>query len=87
MIASCRIGLALLVLFTVRPGRVSAEEIRWRDAASFEIEGRGWARTASPFVRLPDSARSKVSPTAWGLSADSSGLCVEWHSDFRNMLA
>src|SRR6185437_4409285 len=81
MSAFCRIAGALSVVFALHPGRVPAEEVRWRDAASFEIEGKGWAGTASPFVRLPDSARGKVSPTAWDLSKESSGLCVRFVTD------
>lgn len=76
-----RIALPLLFAFALHPGRASADEIRWRDAASFEIEGKGWAKTAGPFDRLPDSARSKVSKTAWDLSKDSSGVCIRFVTD------
>jgi len=73
----CRIALALL--FVV--GRASAQEVRWRDAASLEIDGRGWVKTAGPFDRLPDSAKSKVSKTAWDLSKETSGVCVRFVTD------
>jgi len=60
---------------------LTAQELTWRDATSFEIEGRGWSQTAGPFDRLPDSAREKVPPTAWDLSKDSAGICVRFMTD------
>ena len=74
-------ALTLLLVFALHPGPASAEEIRWRDAASFEIEGKGWAKTAGPFDRLPESARSKVSKTAWDLSKETSGVCIRFVTD------
>jgi hypothetical protein len=55
--------------------------MRWHDASSLEIEGRGWADTAGPFERLPDSAKSKATPAVWGLSKDSAGLCIRFLTD------
>jgi inosine-uridine nucleoside N-ribohydrolase/lysophospholipase L1-like esterase len=81
MIMSCRIALVLLAMFAWHPGRARAQDVRWRDAASFAIEGKGWDKTAGPFDRLPDSAQSKVSPTAWQLSKESAGLCVRFVTD------
>lgn len=81
MIESCRVPLALLIVFAPHPGRAGAEEVRWRDAASLEIEGRGWAQTAGPFDRLPESARDKVSPTAWQLSKETAGVCIRFVTD------
>ncbi|WP_197491072.1 SGNH/GDSL hydrolase family protein [Planctomyces sp. SH-PL62] len=62
-------------------GRASADDVRWRDAATLEIEGKGWADTASPFVRLPDSVKDKFSPLAWQLSAESAGICIRFDTD------
>jgi hypothetical protein len=53
----------------------------WHDAAAFEIEGRGWADTAGPYDRLPDSAKSKISKTAWDLSKETSGVCIRFVTD------
>ncbi|MES2706181.1 MAG: SGNH/GDSL hydrolase family protein [Verrucomicrobiota bacterium] len=58
-----------------------AEEIQWRAADSLEIEGRGWANTATPFDRLPDSAKGKVSSVAWQQSRESAGLCIRFTTD------
>ncbi len=81
MTASCRVALALLVVLALYPGRTQGQEIQWRDAASFEVEGKGWAGTAGPFDRLPDSAQNKVSPAVWNLSKDSAGICIRFVTD------
>jgi GDSL-like Lipase/Acylhydrolase family/N-terminus of Esterase_SGNH_hydro-type len=81
MTASRRIALAVLVVFASHPSRGSAEDVKWRDASSFEIEGRGWAKTEGPFDRLPDSAKSKVSASVWQLSKETAGVCVRFVTD------
>ncbi|MGE5294028.1 MAG: SGNH/GDSL hydrolase family protein, partial [Solirubrobacterales bacterium] len=81
MIASCRIALTLLVVFALHLDRTVGQEIQWRDAASLTVEGKGWAATAGPFDRLPDSAQSKVSPGVWGLSKHSAGICIRFVTD------
>jgi hypothetical protein len=81
MTATCRFALVLSVVLALHPNRASAEDLRWRDAASFEIEGRGWVKTAGPYDRLPDSARNKVSKTAWDLSKETSGVCIRSVTD------
>ncbi|WP_406699535.1 SGNH/GDSL hydrolase family protein [Singulisphaera sp. Ch08] len=78
---SYRIALALVVGCGLPSARASADEVQWRDATSFEVEGKGWAKTAGPFDRLPDSARSKVSSTAWDLSKETSGICIRFVTD------
>ena len=62
------------------PGTARAED-EWRDARAFEVEGRGWERTATPFGRLPDTAESKVPKIAWDLSRDNPGVCVRFLTD------
>ncbi|MBP7049711.1 MAG: nucleoside hydrolase [Phycisphaerae bacterium] len=81
MTASCRVVLVVLVAFLLDPGLVTAQEVQWQDAASLEVEGKGWAQTANPFDRLPDWAQSKVSPAVWGLSKHSAGICVRFVTD------
>ncbi|WP_165222047.1 SGNH/GDSL hydrolase family protein [Aquisphaera insulae] len=76
-----RFVLAFLMAYGLLTPRASAEEPRWHDAASLEVEGRGWARTAGPFDRLPDSARGKVTQDVWDLSKDSAGVCVRFVTD------
>ena len=57
------------------------DKIQWQSASAFEIEGMGWAKTAGPFDRLPDSAKAKVNSTAWDLSKDSAGVAVRFTTD------
>ncbi len=81
MTAFCRIASVALIVFVVHPGRTAAQDVRWQDATSFDIEGRGWATTASPYVRLPDSAKDKVHWLAWQQSRQSAGICVRFVTD------
>ena len=76
----CRLIAPWLVL-ALQFGVASGQEVKWRDAAALEIEGRGWSETATPFARLPDSAKSKVSETAWNLSKETSGVCIRFVTD------
>ncbi len=78
MKASCRIAPALLAVLAASIGNASAQEVKWHDATSFEVEGKGWAEAAGPFDRLPDSAKSKINSTAWQLSKESAGLCIRF---------
>lgn len=77
----CRIMSALLIAFAIHPGRAVAQEVRWQDATSLEIEGKGWAQTAGPFDRLPASANAKVNSTAWNQSRQSAGICIRFTTD------
>ena len=75
--------LVMLSLFTMLAGDAgnAASEVRWHNAAAFEIEGRGWTNTAGIFDRLPDSAKDKVPPIAWDMSKDSAGICIRFVTD------
>lgn len=84
MMANFRTSLPLLSLFAVLAvfcGNAVAQEMQWRDAASFEVEGKGWNQTAGPFDRLPDSAKAKINSTAWDLSKESAGICIRFATD------
>ncbi len=72
---------SLFTVLAVHSGNAAAQEVQWRDAASFEIEGKGWNQTTGPFDRLPDSAKAKVNPTAWKLSTQSAGISVRFVTD------
>lgn len=75
------IAFVLAVIFATLQSQAIAEDLMWHDATSLEIEGRGWANTAGPYDRLPDSAQSKVSKGAWGLSKNSAGVCIRFVTD------
>ncbi len=70
-----------MIAFASLVGVAAAGEVTWHDASEFETEGRGWAATAAPFVRLPESARGKVPDVAWQQSRDSAGICVRFITD------
>ena len=63
------------------PDTSDAPDVRWRDAASLDVEGRGWAQTATPFGRLPESAQGKVNATAWKMAQSSAGVAVRFVTD------
>jgi len=74
----------VLILFAalwVPGGFAARQNIKWSDATSFEVEGKGWDKTAGSFDRLPDSAKDKVSPSVWGLSKNSAGIAVRFLTD------
>jgi lysophospholipase L1-like esterase len=53
-------------------------DVVWRDATDFDIEGRGWRDTESPYDRLPARAKATVPEGVWGLGKHSAGLCVRF---------
>lgn len=81
MTAFYRIASVALIVFFVHSGHAAAQDVRWQDATSFDIEGKGWAQTADPFDRLPASANAKVNSTAWNQSKQSAGICIRFTTD------
>ncbi len=73
--------LSLSAVLAAYSGNAAAPEVQWRDAASFDIEGKGWAQTADPFDRLPASANAKVNSTAWNQSKESAGIGIRFTTD------
>jgi hypothetical protein len=53
----------------------------WYDIRAVGVEGQGWTDTKAPFDRLPAKAEKAVRPPVWGLSRDSTGLCVRFVTD------
>jgi len=82
-----RVVLSLFAVLVVHCGNAADQALKWSEAAAFEVEGKGWAQTAGPFDRLPDSATNKVSRTAWGLSKNSAGMCVRFVTDAATVSA
>jgi len=48
----------------------------WYDCKNLVVEGKGWTDTKSFYDRLPAKAEGKVTPSVWGLSHHSAGMCV-----------
>lgn len=55
--------------------------VLWYDVRQLGVEGQGWTDTKAPFDRLPAKAEKTVRPPVWGLSRDSTGLCVRFVAD------
>lgn len=53
----------------------------WYDCKDMVVEGKGWPDTQSFYDRLPARAEGKVTPSVWGLSHHSAGMCVPFTSD------
>jgi lysophospholipase L1-like esterase len=81
----CCAALALLtILAPVSSGQASAPQpTEWRDAAQFDVEGRGWTQTEAAWDRLPASAKGVVPASVWGLSKHSAGICVRFRASGR----
>jgi hypothetical protein len=56
-------------------------DLRWYDAPDIGVEGRGWTATASFYDRMPAKAEGVIPASVWGLSRDSSGMCVRFVTD------
>ena len=63
------------------------QAIRWYDARSLGMEGKGWSETKSFFDRLPAKAERIVRPPVWGLSRDSAGLSIRFVTDATTIQA
>lgn len=71
----------LMFIFAVlllQSGGVTAEEIKWCNATTLEVEGKGWVNTSGPFDRLPDEAQAIINTSAWGLSKNSAGISIRF---------
>jgi hypothetical protein len=62
-------------------------KVLFYDIRALGIEGQGWTTTAAPFDRLPSKAEAVVTKSVWGLSHDSSGMCVRFVTDSPTLSA
>jgi hypothetical protein len=65
----------------------AAEELRWIDAGTLTLEGKGWTNTKGFYDRLPAKAEKMVRPPVWSLSHDSAGMCVRFITDATSISA
>jgi hypothetical protein len=56
-------------------------QLRWLDAQTLCVEGKGWAETRNFYDRLPAKAQGVVREPVWGLGQDSAGICVRFVTD------
>ncbi|HOX57267.1 MAG TPA: SGNH/GDSL hydrolase family protein [Candidatus Paceibacterota bacterium] len=55
--------------------------LRWHDARTLTVEGKGWSDTKQFYDRLPARAEGIVRGAVWGLSQDSAGIAVRFVTD------
>jgi len=56
-------------------------KLRWYDAKDLDVEGRGYSDVKEYYDRLPAKAEGVVRDPVWGLSRNSSGMCVWFDAD------
>jgi hypothetical protein len=74
----------------IDPATARADEkagLLWYDIRPLGVEGQGWSDTKAPFDRLPAKAEKVVRPPVWGLSRNSTGLCVRFVTDATTLHA
>jgi len=70
-------------LATVLP----VDKTLWYDIRLLEVEGKGWPDTARLYDRLPGRAKGIVRDPVWELAQNSTGLCVRFETDAREISA
>jgi hypothetical protein len=79
------LGLAILflnpILAVAAPNTNPAPSLRWFDAKTLSVEGKGWLETKDFYDRLPAKAEGTVRRAVWDLGTDSAGLCVHFVTD------
>ncbi len=69
------------VIFSIAvSAAVSAQTLIWTDPLEngAQVHGQGWSELRSTYVRLPESARGRVSENVWWLSHNSAGLSLRF---------
>lgn len=64
-----------------KPQEAADDKTVWIDCQDLVVEGKGWTDTQSFYDRLPAKAEGKVTPSVWGLSHHSAGMCVPFTTD------
>jgi GDSL-like Lipase/Acylhydrolase family/N-terminus of Esterase_SGNH_hydro-type len=62
-------------------------KIAFYDVRSLGVEGKGWVDTEGYYDRLPARAKGVVRDPVWDLSRNSSGLCVRFRTDAKEIWA
>src|SRR5690554_4855981 len=85
----CLISLLSLVVFwqNAAMAQAQAEEWKWVDIKTLNVQGRGWENGGDFFRRLPAKAEGSVSPTVWRLSQHTSGMYVRFKTDASSLKA
>lgn len=68
--------VAVAMLWVAAASAAAEPELKWTDAQTLTVEGKGWTDTEAFYDRLPAKAKGSVPDSVWGLSKHSAGLCV-----------
>jgi hypothetical protein len=88
--AGTLLPLTLIAGPPIDPSTAKPDEkgnVLWYDIRPLGLEGQGWKDLKAPFDRLPAKAEGKVRPPVWGLSRNSTGLCVRFVTDSPSIQA
>lgn len=81
-----RLALIALLMISAIPiyaaqDTTKENHMKWVDAKTLTVEGRGWSNTKSYYDRLPAKAESIVNESVWWLSGDSTGMVIRFVTD------
>ncbi|MDD4190918.1 MAG: SGNH/GDSL hydrolase family protein [Mangrovibacterium sp.] len=71
------------------PSGLKAENdtLKYVDASTFELIGKGFSDTENLYERLPASLKDKTRPAVWSLSKNCSGLAIRFRTNSRIIAA
>lgn len=75
------VPVLILVLAFITLAQEPAAPVKWIDASTLTIQGKGWLETKLPFDRLPAKAESLVRKPVWNLSRNTAGVAVRFVTD------
>ncbi|MEA5613131.1 SGNH/GDSL hydrolase family protein [Nodularia spumigena] len=78
--------LMLVLLVCVLSPALAQDGVRWVDASTLELQGRGFDDAAG-YQRLPERFRERVPERVWELSTNSAGLVVRFATDAAEVRA
>jgi hypothetical protein len=78
--------MILLLMLATGSAAWARDGVRWVDASTLEIEGRGF-EDAERFRRLPERFREQIPQRVWELSGNSAGLMVRFSTDATEVRA
>lgn len=73
--------LILALLMPLVGMTAPADSLKYIDAASFPLIGKGFADTQNRYERLPASLEGKTRPPVWSLSKNCSGLAIRFRTN------
>ena len=79
------IGISVSPNLIYQNNSSSKDKINWYDAKQIGVEGKGWTNTERYFDRLPSKAEDFVRKPVWELSRHSSGMCLRFKTDSRDI--